>query len=183
MSTAESPVRFEQRPIVIVMGVSGSGKSTVGGALAERLGVPFLDADDFHPKANVEKMSNGIPLTDEGRWPWLDSLSQGIRDEATMAGGVVAACSALKLVYRDQLREGVKFPLTFALLDGDRDQILRRMEARKDHYMPASLLDSQLADLERPDAHEGVVTVTIDDEVEQIVDHLLAKITMRPRMG
>jgi len=179
MSTAESPVRFEDRPIVIVMGVSGSGKSTVGAALAERLGVPFLDADDFHPKANVEKMSNGIPLTDEDRWPWLDSLSQGIRDEAAESGGVVAACSALKLIYRDRLREGIRFPLTFALLDGNRDQILRRMEARKDHYMPASLLDSQLADLERPDAHEVVVTVTIDDEVEHIVDHLLANISMR----
>jgi len=172
MSTAESPVRFERRPIVIVMGVSGSEKSTVGEALAERLGVPFLDADDFHLKANVEKMSNGIPLTDVDRWSWLDSLSQGIRDEA--------ADSALKLIYRDRLREGVRFPLTFALLDGNRDQILRRMEARKDHHMPASLLDSQLADLERPDAHEGVVTVTIDDAVEHIVDHLLAKITMRP---
>jgi len=173
MSTVESPVRFEDRPIVIVMGVSGSGKSTVGAALAVRLGVRFLDADDFHPQANVGKMSQGIPLTDDDRWPWLDSLSRGIRDEARKAGGVAAACSALKRVYRDRLRDHVGLPLSFALLDGNRNEILQRMETRTDHYMPASLLDSQLADLERPDPDEGVITVSIEDEVEQIVDRLV----------
>ena len=176
MSMAELPVRFEDRPIIIVMGVSGSGKSTVGAALAQRLGLPFLDADDFHPQSNVEKMSQGIPLTDEDRWPWLDSLSQGILDEAGRAGGVVATCSALKRTYRDHLRNRIRRPFAFALLDGKRDTLLKRIQARKDHYMPASLLDSQLADLERPGDGETATTVSIEENVEQIVDRILSVI-------
>ena len=176
MSTAASPARFDDRPIVIVMGVSGCGKSTVGAALARRLDLPFLDADDFHPQANVEKMSNGIPLTDDDRWPWLDALSRGMCEAVERNGGVIATCSALKKVYRDRLRDGVGRPLRLVLLDGDRDVILGRMQSRTDHYMPPSLLDSQFAALERPDPDEAAITISIEDEIDRIVDRVSAAI-------
>ncbi|MEV0354449.1 gluconokinase [Nocardia sp. NPDC050697] len=129
------------------MGVSGSGKSTVGALLAARLGVPFLEGDDLHPAANLAKMRAGIPLTDADRWPWL--AAAGARLAAT--GGVLS-CSALALRYRDRLRELVSGVL-FAHLDVARAELARRLAARRGHFMPASLLDSQLAALEplRPD--------------------------------
>jgi gluconokinase len=163
--------------VVVVMGVSGSGKSTVGAALAARQGLPFLDADDFHPASNVAKMSRGIPLTDRDRWPWLAALGAAMREQAGWSGGVVAACSALKRKYRERLVEQVGQPVRYLLLDGDRETLLERVRRRQDHYMPASLLDSQLADLERPDADEPVWTVSIDDGVDAIVEDLVARLT------
>src|SRR5690349_19934606 len=131
---------------LIVMGVSGCGKSTVGGLLAERLGWPFRDGDSFHPPENVEKMRSGVPLTDEDRWPWLDAIAAWI-DERRRAGehGIVA-CSALRRAYRVRLRAGHD-DVRFVFLDGDRALIEARLKARKGHYMPPSLLDSQLATL------------------------------------
>jgi len=126
MWTAVSRVRFDRRPVVVVMGVSGCGKSTVGAALAERQGLPFLDGDDFHPDANVGKMSRGIPLTDEDRWPWLATLGAAMRSNADKAGGVVATCSALKRAYRTKLTEAIGLPTVFVLLDGSRDTLLAR---------------------------------------------------------
>jgi len=170
ITTAASRVRFTRRPLVVVMGVSGSGKSTIGATLAQRLALPFLDADDYHPPANVEKMSGGVPLTDEDRWPWLAALGLAMRAEATRDGGVVAACSALKRAYRQRLSQEVDLPMVFVLLDGDRDLLLGRLRARKGHYMPASLLDSQLGDLEHPADDEPVLTLSVDQDVDVLVE-------------
>lgn len=172
MSMAALPFRFNQRPVVVVMGVCGSGKSTVASTLAARLDLPFLDGDDFHPKANVDKMSRGIPLADEDRWPWLSILGSAMRKAAEERGGVVATCSALKQIYRTHLSDAVGLPMVYALLDGSRETLLKRMQARKDHYMPPSLLDSQLAILEWPGPDEPVLTLSIEPAVDTIVDEL-----------
>jgi carbohydrate kinase (thermoresistant glucokinase family) len=138
------------------MGVSGSGKSTIGGLLAEALGLPFIDADDLHPATNKEKMAHGIPLTDEDRWPWLAAVG-----DAMAVAACVCACSALKRAYRDALR--VKDPgVVFVELDGSRELLAERMEAREGHFMPTSLLDSQLATLEPLQADEAGFRVGID---------------------
>lgn len=143
--------------IVVLMGVSGSGKSTVGRALAEELGWSFLDADDLHPPANVEKMASGIPLTDEDRWPWYDRIVAKLRRLVASGRHVVLACSALKHAYRDRLaRAG---DLRVAYLKGDAAAIEPRIASRKGHFMPASLLASQFATLEEP-ADAIVVDVT-----------------------
>ena len=173
---AALPVQFERRPLVVVMGVSGCGKSTIGLALAQHWDLPFLDADDYHPATNVDKMSNGIPLTDEDRWPWLQALSQAIVAAADEAGGVIATCSALKRKYRDFILMQVDRPLLFVFLDGDRDTLFARMQQRSDHYMPASLLDSQLADLERPHADEPAATFSVDKPVDALVDEIVNRL-------
>ncbi len=172
MSMAVLPVHFKQKPVVIVMGVSGSGKSTVGLALARQLGLPFLDADDFHPPANVDKMSRAIPLSDEDRWPWLAALSSGMADAADRTGGVVATCSALKRCYREYLLKQVARPLMFVFLDGDRDTLYERMKQRSDHYMPVSLLDSQLATLERPHADEPAATFSVLKSIDELISEI-----------
>ena len=133
------------RPHVVVMGVSGSGKSTVGRLAAEALGAPFVDGDDLHPPANVAKMTAGIPLTDEDRGPWL--LEVGRRLAAAGPEGIVIACSALKRAYRDMIRAEAPGAV-FAELDGTRELLAERLTDRPGHFMPASLLDSQLATLE-----------------------------------
>lgn len=131
--------------IVLVMGVSGAGKTAIGERLAARLGVPFIDADDHHPRQNVAKMAAGIPLDDADRAPWLEALNRILRGH----GDAVIACSALKQRYRDALLAGVP-DARIVFLNGDRGLIRKRLEARKHRYMPASLLDSQLAALEPP---------------------------------
>jgi gluconolactonase len=147
------------KPLVVVMGVSGSGKSTVGGALADELGVPFVDADDLHPAANVSKMAAGHPLTDDDRWPWLARVAATL--SAAHGTGMVIACSALRLVYREAIL--VAEPATrFVFLSGSRELLAERMLQRPGHFMPASLLDSQLATLEPLAAHEPGVTVSLD---------------------
>ncbi len=152
--------------VIVVMGVSGSGKTTVGTALAETLGVEYAEADRFHPQANIDKMSSGIPLTDEDRQPWLEAIAGWIRDHQA-SGGVVTS-SALKYRYRDILRTGGD--VWFLHLDGDRDLLAERMKTRSGHFMPVSLLDSQLADLEplRPD--ESGVIADIERSPEELVD-------------
>ncbi|HWA00801.1 MAG TPA: gluconokinase [Caulobacterales bacterium] len=141
---------------IVVMGVAGSGKSTLGAALAEKLGLPFLEGDAFHPPENVAKMAAGVALTDEDRWPWLDTLGRALREAE---GGAVLACSALKAIYRARLRSLSERSLVFLWLKLDRNVLLERMKGRKGHYMPASLLDSQLATLEPPAEGEFVVTL------------------------
>jgi gluconokinase len=131
--------------ILILMGVSGSGKSTIGAPLAARLGVPFLDADEFHPPGNVAKMASGTPLTDADRQPWLELLNRKLRD----AGEAVLACSALKQSYRESLARDLPAPI-FVHLKGEIELIRSRLADRKHRYMPASLLDSQFAALEPP---------------------------------
>jgi len=155
--------------IIIVMGVSSSGKSTVGRSIARRLHLPFLDGDGYHPEANVEKMRAGIPLDDADRWPWLERLATALREAADRKGASVGACSALKRAYRDFLVEQAGEPITFVYLDGSREVIGERMARRHHEYMPASLLDSQFATLEIPDpATENVLAVPVTDSVEKI---------------
>lgn len=150
---------------VVVMGVSGSGKSTVGAALAQRLRVPFADADDFHPAANIEKMSAGHPLDDDDRRPWLESLGEWL---AAHADGGVMSCSALKRAYRDRLRSHCS-GVEFLHLAGTPEVIGRRQASRPGHFMPASLLASQFATLEPLSADERGVTIDVDQDIDSIV--------------
>lgn len=159
---------------IIIAGVSSSGKTTVAKALAERLGARFLDADDFHPPANVRKMADGVPLEDSDRWPWLDRLNAELRKAAADNKWVVLACSALKAVYRDRLAAGVR-DLRLVMLTGSRELLAARAAARKHRYMPASLLDSQLATLEplRPgEGWEVDVTPPVEAVVAEIEERL-----------
>lgn len=160
------------RPCVVVMGPSGVGKTTVAELLAERLGWTFAEADEFHPKANIEKMSAGVPLTDEDRWPWLARLRDWISDHAANGGSTVVTCSALKRAYRDRLREA-DARVRFLELTATRDLVMSRLPKREGHYMPASLLDSQFEALEplRPD--EDGVRVAVDGDPESIVTDAL----------
>jgi len=171
---AASPPRSDVPAAIVVMGVSGSGKTSVGELLGQRLGFPFIDGDDFHPPANVEKMSAGIPLTDEDRWPWLDILGAKIGALARNEGGVIAAASSLRKVYRDRMTAAAGMPVLFAHLDGPADIIAERMAKRTDHYMPLSLLDSQIATLEPPESEENALSVPIDGSVEEIVASILS---------
>ena len=138
--------------IVVVMGVSGSGKTIVGQALASALGWPFIEGDDFHPPANVAKMAAGTPLDDDDRWPWYDSLAHEMAAILARGGNAVLACSALKQSYRDRLARAAKKPgdVRFVHLKGDYDTIAGRLATRQHRYMPASLLGSQFATLEEP---------------------------------
>jgi gluconokinase len=158
-------------PLIVAMGVSGSGKSTVGAALAQRLRVPFADADDFHPPANIAKMTAGHPLDDTDRRPWLEAIGEWLTEHTD--GGGVMSCSALKRAYRDQLREHAP-GVEFLHLAGSREVIARRQASRPGHFMPASLLDSQFATLEplAPDERGQVVDVdqSIDAVVQAYVD-------------
>lgn len=157
---------------IIVMGVSGCGKSTVGAELAEKLGIPFQEGDRLHPPANVEKMSAGTPLTDDDRWPWLDLVGAELH-KGYEAGGVVISCSALKKSYRDRLRAACGGPLAFVYLEGSEELLTSRMGARKGHFMPLSLLKTQLETLEVPTGEPGVVTVDIDATPEELVEAAL----------
>ena len=162
-------------PAIVTMGVCGSGKTTVGEEIARRLGVAFRDADEFHPHANVEKMSAGVPLTDGDRIPWLDGIGAAIRD-ADPGRPIVVSCSALKRAYRERIKELAGRPVDFVFLTGSRDVLRGRMHGRKGHFMPASLLDSQLATLEPPAADERAFTVSIELPVEEIVDKVLGEL-------
>ena len=140
---------------LVVMGVSGCGKSSLGAALAEQLGMPFFEGDALHPAANVEKMRSGIPLTDDDRWPWLTSVAQSLGERES----AIVSCSALKRSYRDRLSAASHVPLRFILLETRQEELTRRLVATAGHYMPASLLESQLAILEPPGADECALTL------------------------
>jgi gluconokinase len=164
------------KPLVLVMGVSGAGKSTVGSLLAERLGVPFADADSFHPPANIAKMSRGEPLTDEDRWPWLDAIGAWL-DERGPRGGV-ATCSALKQAYRDRLL-GSRPAVRLLYLSGDPALIGARQAEREGHFMPPSLMASQFATLEPPAPGDGTITLSVAPPPEAIVEAALAVLAGR----
>ena len=159
---------------IVVMGVSGCGKSSVGIALAEALGARFIDGDDLHPEANKAKMSAGIPLDDEDRWPWLDLVSKALAEDVSTlpaesgSTGTVVACSALKRSYRERILAGA--PNTFFIhLDGSREILQQRLGNRTGHFMPATLLDSQLATLEPLGSDEPGAVIDIDQPISQII--------------
>jgi gluconokinase len=163
--------------IVVVMGVSGSGKSTVGRLLAVRLGWPFFDADDYHPPGNIEKMRAGQPLTDDDRAAWLRALTRLVAHIAAEGRSAVLSCSALKRAYRDQLRlPGAA--LRFVFLRGSFELISERLARRKGHYMPADLLASQFEALEEP--ADGLA-IDIARPPEEIVEALLSELSQQPR--
>ncbi len=162
--------------VYVVMGVSGCGKTSVGQELAAGLGVPFHDADAFHPPANVAKMKNGTPLTDADRAPWLAALAAHI-SEWNRGGDAVLACSALKQRYRDVLRGAAPAAVTFVHLRGSKELILARMQTRQGHFMPPALLDSQFAALEEP---QDAITVGIEGTSAETARQVLAILRSRP---
>ena len=152
--------------VILVMGVSGAGKTTIGKLLAERLGGVFLDADNLHSAANIHKLSRGELLNDGDRWPWLDAVAHAVQEHAEYSP-LVLACSALKEAYRERLRLG-QSPVVF--LAGSRETIEQRLESRPEHFMPSALLDSQLEILEEPN---GAITVSITNAPDEIVDEIV----------
>jgi len=167
-----SPV---SKPLVVVMGVSGCGKSTIGTALSERIGVHFIDGDRLHPQTNVEKMSHGIALTDHDRLPWLADVGRTLRDY--QASGLVLACSALRRMYRDIIRWEAP-DTVFVHAAGDAELIAERMKNRKGHFMPTALLQSQFAALEPLEDDEGGFTVDISQPVARIIDQVVERLPL-----
>jgi gluconokinase len=157
---------------IVVMGVSGCGKTTVGEALAVRLGAGFTDGDELHPAANIAKMSRGEALTDEDRWPWLTRVGEALQGD----GMRIVGCSALKRRYRDHIRHVAGGPVMFIHLAGSKAVIAERMQARAGHFMPPALLDSQFAALEPPGADEGAVTVDVDQPFGAVMDAIVAQL-------
>ena len=155
---------------IVVMGVSGAGKSTVGKLIAARLDCPFRDADSFHPKANIEKMASGQPLTDEDRWPWLRAIAAWIAEHRAAGTTCVVTCSALKRAYRDLLTGNQRADVRLVYLKGDIDLIAARLKSRTGHFMPPALLRSQFDALEEPRADEHAIAVPIDEMPEEIAD-------------
>ena len=157
-------------PAIFITGVSGSGKSTIGRLLSEQTGLPFFDGDDFHSPANVAKMRSGTPLDDTDRMGWLSAIHEKAVEMLASGNGAIFACSALKKMYRNILSEGIEAQSRFVLLDGSYDLILSRLQARKGHYMPPALLQSQFDILERS---EDVMAVDLGKSPEEIVGQVL----------
>ncbi len=160
--------------IVIVFGVSGTGKTTIGKLLAQELGWPFYEADDFHSGINIDKMRRGIPLTDEDRWPWLKGLRQLIERPLEAGENAVLACSALKRAYRERLR--VSDEVKFVFLRGDYALIEKQLRQRRGHFMNPELLRSQFTDLEEPKPDEGVLTIELGRTPEELVEEIKMKL-------
>lgn len=179
--TAGQPTQQQPQPLpahgrtrhIVVMGVSGSGKSTVAEGVSAALGLPFAEADRFHPPENVAKMSAGIPLEDADRWPWLSDLAAWMSAQAAEGQSTVMACSALRRAYRDVLRSGAP-GLQFVHLDGPADLIAARMSARPDHFMPTALLASQVATLEPLEADEDGVVLSLRHDPDSLVRQAVA---------
>jgi gluconokinase len=163
--------------IIIVFGVSGAGKTTVGKLLAQDLGWRFVEADDFHPAANIEKMRSGHALTDEDRWPWLERLRQQIEQSVTPGENGVLACSALKRAYRNRLR--VSDEVQFVFLSGDYALIEKQLRRRHRHFMNPDLLQGQFDDLEQPQPEENVLTIKLGGKPEEIVDRIKTKLILK----
>jgi carbohydrate kinase (thermoresistant glucokinase family) len=168
--------------VVIVMGVSGSGKSTIASLLAKHLRWEFEDADWFHPPANIDKMHNGIPLSDEDRWPWLQKIADWIDKTRAAGGHGVVSCSALKRRYRDILI-GDRADVRLVYLKGDEGLIARRISVRHEHFMPPSLLHSQFSALEEPLADEHAITVSVEPRPREIVEQIISALNTGTRTG
>jgi gluconokinase len=162
--------------ILIVFGVSGAGKTTIGKLLAKQLGWTFYEADDFHPRANIEKMHSGRPLTDEDRWPWLDRLRDQIEGSLARNRNAVLACSALKRAYRERL--GASDDVKFVFLRGNYALIENQLRRRRGHFMNRGLLRSQFADLEEPEPDEDVLTIELGRTPEELVKEIKMKLGM-----
>ena len=162
--------------IVIVFGVSGAGKTTVGASLARELGWHFFEADDFHSQANIQKMQRGVPLMDDDRWPWLERLRERIEQSLAAGENAVVACSALKRKYRDCLR--VNSDVKFVFLHGDYALIENQLRYRRGHFMNPYLLQSQFADLEEPQPDEGAITVELGRTPQEFVEEIKAKLDL-----
>jgi gluconokinase len=165
--------------IVIVFGVSGAGKTTIGKLLAEQLGWRFYEGDDFHPRANVEKMRSGRPLTDEDRWPWLERLREQITRSIAAKENAVLACSALKRAYRDRLRASDE--VKFVFLRGDYALVAEQLRQRRGHFMNPELLRSQFADLEQPEPDEDVLTSELGRTPQELVEEIKTKLRLSPK--
>ena len=162
--------------MIIIFAVSGAGKTTVGKLLARQLRWQFIEADDFHPAANIEKMRSGRPLTDEDRWPWLERLRQQIERSLAAGENAVLACSALKRAYRDRLR--VNDEVKFVFLRGDHALVEKQLRSRHGHFMDANCLQSQFDDLEEPQPDENVLTIELGRPPEEIADRIEAKLNL-----
>lgn len=163
-------------PPLIVMGVSGCGKSTIGEALAAHFGVPFIEGDAMHPPANIAKMSTGTPLNDDDRGPWLDALAQRLRRDAAAHSGAVASCSALKAIYRDRLQAIAGDETRFVFLDCNRETLERNQSGRQGHFMPKTLLDSQLATLEPPHGEARAIIVDGNQPFANVILSIIEKL-------
>ena len=166
---------------VIIFGVSGAGKTTIGELLAGELGWRFYDADDFHPRANIEKMRRGSPLNDADREPWLAQLRRRIEQSLKVNENAVLACSALKKVYREQLR--VNDTVRFVFLRGDRERIVEQLRHRGGHFMNPALLESQFADLEEPAPGEEVITIDLKGTPDELVGEIREQLLGSDRAG
>jgi len=162
--------------VIIIFGVSGAGKTTVGKLLARELGWSFIEADDFHPVANIEKMRSGHALTDKDRWPWLEQLRQQIERSLSTGESSVLACSALKRAYRDRL--GVSDEIKFVFIRGDYALVEKQLRGRPGHFMNAALLQSQFDDLEEPQPHENVLTIELGRTPQEIVEEIKTKLNL-----
>lgn len=180
-AVSQQPSKHSQRLGIVIMGVSGCGKTTIARSLARSLRAKFLDADKFHPPANIEKMSRGTPLTDADREPWLDDVGARLAKVAQEQGIAVLACSALRRSYRERLKNASDMDLLFVLLEGSKDVLQRRVGRRTSHFMPATLLDSQLATLERPDQDERAFAVSISQPVKKMIDEILQSPDLKDR--
>ena len=162
--------------IIIVFGVSGAGKTTVGELLARELGWHFFEADDFHSPANIKKMRRGVPLTDDDRWPWLETLRELIKQRVASHENAVLACSALKRAYRKHLRVSVEVKLVF--LRGDYALVAEQLRHRRGHFMDPGLLRSQFADLEEPQPEEEVLTIELGRTPHELVKEIKTKLNL-----
>ena len=170
-----SRVREPLPPLVVVMGVSGSGTTTIGTLVAHELGVEFIDGDSLHPLENVRKMAAGTPLDDDDRWPWLEIVGRTLHEHGERREGLVVACSALKRVYRERIRSQAPSAL-FLHLDGTVEVLTRRIEGRSGHFMPAALLESQIETLEPLAQEEGGYVLNIDQPVADMVDDAVTRL-------
>ena len=163
----------------IVMGVTSCGKTSVGEGLAKELNCPFIEGDKLHPASNIAKMSAGTPLTDDDRWPWLEIIGKAMKTERDAGKGVVASCSALKKVYRQKLAQAAETPITFIFLHGSRELLAARMAYRKGHFMPTSLLNSQLKTIEIPGPEEKAlhldVVLPLDELIARSNEYLMSQ--------